>query len=275
MSSDSGDEGGHEAAAAPAAAAPSKRGSKAAKQMSAKLLVEGIMDVVGTVLGACLNPDQVGCAAGGGRRAAARRRCAARRSGLPGGSGPRGPAAKRPRGSPASPPPAQPQPPPPHAAQVDKALDKAKKSPAFKHLISDLSSGAIALGGKGKGKGGGGGGGAPAGPKAIRHTYQAFTTVAMAALKEANRADLANMTTVGAGGGGGARDGAAGGAAQEKGASDCWLLAPHRNPRPVRSALPTLFPDKLQPCAAIPPPPRSATPGSACPPTSARAWRSA
>jgi hypothetical protein len=94
---------------------------------------------------------------------------------------------------------------------VEKAIEKARKTAAYKGLQANIASGAINLGSGGGGKGKKGkGGGAPAGPKAIRHTYQAFTTCAMAALKAAERADLASMTTVGGRGGEGARGGGGG-----------------------------------------------------------------
>lgn len=74
-----------------------------------------------------------------------------------------------------------------NADQVDKAMAAAEKRPAFKAMVATIT----------KAKGKGGKGPKEAGPKAIRSTYVAFTSVAMAHLKAADRAELANMTLVG------------------------------------------------------------------------------
>ena len=84
--------------------------------------------------------------------------------------------------------------------QVDKALAAAQRQPLAKKMFAAAEAASRALkkgGGGGGGGAGGGAGGSGGGPKAVRSTYQAFTTVAMAHLKAHDRAELASMTTVG------------------------------------------------------------------------------
>lgn len=69
--------------------------------------------------------------------------------------------------------------------QADKAIAGARKQPAVKRLV--------ATGKATKGGGAGGGGG----HKAVRSTYQLFTTLAMAALKASHHEELAHLTLVG------------------------------------------------------------------------------
>lgn len=81
-----------------------------------------------------------------------------------------------------------------NADQVEKAMAAAQRQPPYKKMMAAVGAASKAAS---KAAAGGGAGGGGTGTKAIRSTYQAFTTVAMAQLKASGRADLASMTVVG------------------------------------------------------------------------------